>query len=91
MELGRPGQPALWGQGYFALGTDAEAAGAEYLRHYYAFAGPFADKVAAANLTTPQAVIDFVRGYEEAGCDELVLLPTVADPAQIDRLADVIG
>jgi hypothetical protein len=61
------------------------------LRHYYAFTGPFAEKVAAANLTTPQAIIDFVRGYEEAGCDELVLLPTVADPSQIDRLADVIG
>lgn len=90
-ELGRPGHPALWGQGYFALGTETESAGAEYLRHYYAFTGPFAEKVAAANLTTPQAVIDFVRGYEEAGCDELVLLPTVADPTQIDRLADVIG
>ena len=23
---------------------------------------------------------DFVRGYEEAGCDELVLFPTVAMP-----------
>ncbi|MDP8957278.1 MAG: LLM class flavin-dependent oxidoreductase [Actinomycetota bacterium] len=90
-ELGRPGRPPLWGQGYFALGADAESAGAEYLRHYYAFTGPFAEKVAAANLTTPQAVIDFVRGYEEAGCDELVLLPTVADPTQLDRLADVIG
>ena len=90
-ELGRPGQPALWGQGYFALGRDAELPGADYLRHYYAFTGPFAEKVAAANLTTPQAVIDFVRGYEEAGCDELVLLPTVPDPNQIDRLADVIG
>ena len=90
-EFGRPGEPVLWGQGYFALGPDAESAGADYLRHYYAFTGPFAEKVAAANLTTPQAVIDFVRGYEEAGCDELVLLPTVADPSQLDRLADVIG
>ena len=90
-EFGRPGEPALWGQGYFALGPDAESAGAEYLRDYYAFTGPFAEKVAAANLTTPQAVIDFVRGYEEAGCDELVLLPTVADASQLDRLADVIG
>jgi alkanesulfonate monooxygenase SsuD/methylene tetrahydromethanopterin reductase-like flavin-dependent oxidoreductase (luciferase family) len=90
-ELGRPGQPALWGQGYFALGDGAEAPGAEYLRDYYAFTGPFAEKIAAGNLTTPQAVIDFVRGYEEAGCDELVLLPTVADLSQADRLADVIG
>jgi alkanesulfonate monooxygenase SsuD/methylene tetrahydromethanopterin reductase-like flavin-dependent oxidoreductase (luciferase family) len=90
-DLGRPGRPLLWGQGYFALGDDASPEGAEYLRHYYAFTGPFAEKIAAANLTTPQAVSDFVRGYEEAGCDELVLLPTVADPEQLDRLADVIA
>lgn len=91
VDLGRPGRPGLWGQGYFALGEDAAAPGARYLRRYYAFAGPFAEKIAAANLTTASAVIDFVRGYEEAGCDELVLLPTVADIEQVDRLADVLG
>jgi alkanesulfonate monooxygenase SsuD/methylene tetrahydromethanopterin reductase-like flavin-dependent oxidoreductase (luciferase family) len=87
-DLGRPGKPRLFGQGYFALGD--EDRGAALLRDYYAFTGPFAEKIAAANLTTPQAVRDFVRGYEEAGCDHLVLLPTVADPAQMDRLADVL-
>jgi alkanesulfonate monooxygenase SsuD/methylene tetrahydromethanopterin reductase-like flavin-dependent oxidoreductase (luciferase family) len=87
----RPGRPALWGQGYFALGEDAAERGAAYLRHYYAWTGPFAEKVVAANLTTAQAVADFVRGYEEAGCDELVLLPTVAHPDQVDRLAEVVG
>lgn len=90
-DLGRPGRPALWGQGYFALGPDAVEPGAAYLRDYYAFTGPFAEKIAAANLTSPQAVTDFVRGYEEAGCDELVLLPTVADPEQASRLAQVLG
>jgi alkanesulfonate monooxygenase SsuD/methylene tetrahydromethanopterin reductase-like flavin-dependent oxidoreductase (luciferase family) len=88
-DLGRPGRPRLWGQGYFGLGE--EDRGGEYLRDYYAFTGPFAEKIAAANLTAPQAVRDFVRGYEEAGCDHLILLPTVADPAQLDRLADVLA
>jgi alkanesulfonate monooxygenase SsuD/methylene tetrahydromethanopterin reductase-like flavin-dependent oxidoreductase (luciferase family) len=87
----RPGRPLLWGQGYFALGGEAVEPGADYLRHYYAFTGPFAEKVAAANLTTPQAVVDFVRGYEEAGCDELILFPTLADPSQLDRLAEVLA
>jgi hypothetical protein len=32
-----------------------------------------------------------VRGYAEAGCDELVLLPAVNDPEQVDRLADVVA
>jgi alkanesulfonate monooxygenase SsuD/methylene tetrahydromethanopterin reductase-like flavin-dependent oxidoreductase (luciferase family) len=88
-DLGRPGRPLLWGQGYFALGNDEE--GAAYLRDYYAFTGPFAEKIAAGNLTSPRAIRDFVRGYEEAGCDELILFPTVADLEQLDRLAEVLA
>jgi alkanesulfonate monooxygenase SsuD/methylene tetrahydromethanopterin reductase-like flavin-dependent oxidoreductase (luciferase family) len=88
-DLGRPGRPRLWGQGYFALG-DAERGNA-YLRHYYAFTGPFAERVVATNLTSARAVKDFVRGYEEAGCDELVLFPTVADAAELDRLSEAVG
>ena len=88
-DLGRPGRPALWGQAYFALGD--EAAGEAYLLDYYAFTGPFAAKIAAGNLTSARAIRDFVRAYEEAGCDELVLLPTVADPGQLERLAEVLA
>jgi alkanesulfonate monooxygenase SsuD/methylene tetrahydromethanopterin reductase-like flavin-dependent oxidoreductase (luciferase family) len=88
-DLGRPGRPRLWGQGYFALG-DVERGNA-YLRDYYAFTGPFAERVVAANLTSARAVKDFLRGYEEAGCDELVLFPTTADAAQLDRLAEVVA
>ena len=88
-DLERPGRPQLWGQGYFALG-DADAGG-DYLRDYYAFTGPFVEKIATGNLTSGRAVRDFVRGYEDAGCDHLVLLPTVSDPAQLDRLGDVLA
>ena len=88
-DLGRAGRPRLWGQGYFALG-DAERGNA-YLRDYYAFTGPFAERVVAANLTNARAIKDFLRGYEEAGCDELVLFPTTADAAELDRLAEVIA
>jgi alkanesulfonate monooxygenase SsuD/methylene tetrahydromethanopterin reductase-like flavin-dependent oxidoreductase (luciferase family) len=87
-DLERPGRPLLWGQGYFALGD--EQAGAAYLRDYYAFTGPFAERIAAGNLTSARAIRDFVRGYEEAGCDELILFPTVADLAQLDRLAEAL-
>jgi alkanesulfonate monooxygenase SsuD/methylene tetrahydromethanopterin reductase-like flavin-dependent oxidoreductase (luciferase family) len=88
-DLDRPGKPLLWGQGYFALG-DADA-GAAYLRDYYAFTGPFAERIAAGNLTSARAIKDFVRGYAEAGCDELVLFPSVADPDEVDRLAEVLA
>jgi alkanesulfonate monooxygenase SsuD/methylene tetrahydromethanopterin reductase-like flavin-dependent oxidoreductase (luciferase family) len=89
-DLGRPGRPTLWGMGYFALGGGTADAGARYLRHYYAFTGSFAEKIAAGNLTSPGAIADFVRGYEDAGCDELVLFPTVSSVDQVDRLAEVI-
>jgi alkanesulfonate monooxygenase SsuD/methylene tetrahydromethanopterin reductase-like flavin-dependent oxidoreductase (luciferase family) len=89
-DLGRPGKPLLWGMGYFALGEGLAGSGADYLRDYYAFTGPFADKIAAGNLTTPGSIVDFIRGYEDAGCDELVLFPTVSNIDQIDRLAEVV-
>src|SRR6202162_3708317 len=90
-DLGRPGPARLWGVGYFALGDGTADTGAKYLRHYYAFTGPFAEKIAAGNLTSPGAIADFIRGYEDAGCDELVVFPTVSGMEQIDRLAEVIG
>jgi alkanesulfonate monooxygenase SsuD/methylene tetrahydromethanopterin reductase-like flavin-dependent oxidoreductase (luciferase family) len=89
-DLGRPGVPALWGQSYFALGGDAEERGRAAVRDYYAFTGPFAEKIAEGLLTTPQSVAAQVRGYAEAGCDELILLPAVNDPEQVERLAAVV-
>lgn len=91
-DAGRPGRPQLWGQGYFCLGSSADAqAGTAYLRDYYAFTGPFAEKIASGLLTTAQSVVQYVRGYEEAGCDELVLLPTVARMDQLQGLAEVLA
>lgn len=91
VDAGRPGQPQLWGQGYFALGGDEQAAqGAAYLRNYYAFTGAFAEKIAEGLLTTPQSIAGFIRGYAEAGCDELVLFPSIADISQLNMLAEAI-
>jgi alkanesulfonate monooxygenase SsuD/methylene tetrahydromethanopterin reductase-like flavin-dependent oxidoreductase (luciferase family) len=90
-DAGRPGSPRLWGQGYFALGDDATvAAGIAYMREYYAFTGPYVERIVAELLTTPQSVAQFVRGYAEAGCDDLVLFPAVAHPDQLVRLAAVL-
>ena len=88
-DLGRPGEPRLWGQGYFALG-DAER-GDAYLRDYYAFTGPFVERIVAEHLTSARKLKDFVRGYEEAGCDELVLFPTVAGVDELERLAEAVA
>lgn len=85
----RPGEPQLWGQGYFAFSEPER--GTDYLRDYYAFTGPFAEKIAAGNLTSARAIKDFVRGYEAEGCTRLILFPTVADLDEVDRLAEVLA
>ena len=90
-ELGRTGSPLMWAQGYFALGDPQTVdRGRDYMLDYYAFTGPFAQRIAEGMLATPQAVAQFVRGYAEAGCGELVLLPAVADIAQLDLLRDAL-
>jgi alkanesulfonate monooxygenase SsuD/methylene tetrahydromethanopterin reductase-like flavin-dependent oxidoreductase (luciferase family) len=88
-DLGRPGRPQLWGQGYFTFG-DVER-GQAYLRDYYAFTGPFAEQIVAANPTSAAALKDFVRGYEEAGCDELVLFSTTPNIEELDRLQEALA
>jgi alkanesulfonate monooxygenase SsuD/methylene tetrahydromethanopterin reductase-like flavin-dependent oxidoreductase (luciferase family) len=91
-DAGRPGRPPLWGQGYFALGgEEAIERGRHYMLDYYSFTGAFAHRIAEGMLTTPQSVLAFVRGYREAGCDELLLMPAVADVEQVERLADVLS
>jgi alkanesulfonate monooxygenase SsuD/methylene tetrahydromethanopterin reductase-like flavin-dependent oxidoreductase (luciferase family) len=89
IDAGRPGVPALWSQGYFALGDAAER-GTAYMRDYYAFTGPFAEKIAAGMLATRQAAIELLRGYADAGCEQLCLMPAVADLDQVELLAEVV-
>jgi alkanesulfonate monooxygenase SsuD/methylene tetrahydromethanopterin reductase-like flavin-dependent oxidoreductase (luciferase family) len=92
VDAGRPGAPELWGQAYFALGDgDVVERGASYLRDYYRFTGGLEERIAAGSLTTPRAVRELVRGYEDEGCDDLVLLPTVSRLDQLERLAEIIA
>lgn len=89
-DAGRPGRPRLVGTAYFALGgRDEEGAG--FLRAYYSFVGPFAERIAAGLLTTAEEIAELAAGYSEAGCDELVLFPTVADIRQLEMLAEAVG
>lgn len=87
----RSGTPQLWALSLYALGADAVEAGRCYVRDYYAFAGPaFVEEMQASLLTSPQAIAQCVRNFEDAGCDELVFFSTITDITQLDRLASVI-
>jgi alkanesulfonate monooxygenase SsuD/methylene tetrahydromethanopterin reductase-like flavin-dependent oxidoreductase (luciferase family) len=87
-EAGKPGAPRMVALAYFALGDDAEEAARSYILDYYAFLGPFAEKVAEGTLTSPERVKGAVAAFEAAGCDELLLFPCSAGGDQVERLAE---
>ena len=88
---GRDGAPRIMSLAYFALGDGAEQAASRYLRDYYAFLGDYAGMIADSAATDASTVKQYVRGFSDAGCDELILFPCSPDPGQVDLLADAIA
>jgi alkanesulfonate monooxygenase SsuD/methylene tetrahydromethanopterin reductase-like flavin-dependent oxidoreductase (luciferase family) len=87
---GRAGRPRKVSQGYYSLGPSAREDADRYLLDYYAWRGPVAEYIAADALTDEQAVDAYLDGHAEHGCDELILFPCSTDPAEVDRLLDVV-
>ena len=91
-DAGRPGRPPAWSMAYYALGDEATvAAGRRYLLDYYAFTGSFAHRIADGLLASTLDLRELVRGYEDAGCDHLLLFPAVAAGDQLEHLADALA
>jgi alkanesulfonate monooxygenase SsuD/methylene tetrahydromethanopterin reductase-like flavin-dependent oxidoreductase (luciferase family) len=88
---GREGTPRTAALAYYALGDGAREAADRYLNDYYAFIGEYAGMIAAGAATDAETVVQYVRGFSEAGCDELILFPCDADPGQVDLLAEAIA
>jgi alkanesulfonate monooxygenase SsuD/methylene tetrahydromethanopterin reductase-like flavin-dependent oxidoreductase (luciferase family) len=86
-EAGRRGAPRLVALAYVSLGDDPEGHARRYLGDYYRFTGDFAERIAAGALTSPQRVADAVAGFQDAGCDELILFPCDPDVAQVELTA----
>jgi len=87
---GREGKPRLVASLYYALGPDA-ARGGDYIRDYYGYFGPAADDMARSIPSTPEAIEGLIQGLGEVGADEVVCWPTVAEPDQVDRLAEIVS
>src|SRR3954468_6898690 len=85
-DAGREGSPRLVALNYFSLGnTEEQSRG--YLRDYYGFMGPdVAEMIAGGAHRSTQDVRDVITAFDQAGVDELILDPTVGDPAQVDLL-----
>ncbi|HYO35805.1 MAG TPA: LLM class flavin-dependent oxidoreductase [Geodermatophilus sp.] len=89
-EAGREGAPRFVALNYFSLG-DTEEASRRYLLDYYEPMGrETAEMIAGGAHRSPGAIRDAVAGFAEIGVDELVLNPTVSDPAQVELLAEVV-
>jgi alkanesulfonate monooxygenase SsuD/methylene tetrahydromethanopterin reductase-like flavin-dependent oxidoreductase (luciferase family) len=87
---GRTDQPRTVALAYFALGDGAREAADAYPLHYYEWLGEYAAMVADSAATDVETVKQYVAGFADAGCDELVLFPSSPDPGQVDLLADAV-
>jgi alkanesulfonate monooxygenase SsuD/methylene tetrahydromethanopterin reductase-like flavin-dependent oxidoreductase (luciferase family) len=90
---GRTRPPRLVTGCWFALGTGARQQIDQYLQRYLNFAGPDAARHVAATVqtTSPSALRSIVRSLADLGTDELLLVPTTADPEEVDRVADILA
>jgi alkanesulfonate monooxygenase SsuD/methylene tetrahydromethanopterin reductase-like flavin-dependent oxidoreductase (luciferase family) len=88
---GGDGQPWTVVLSYFSLGEEHTEESLGNLRTYYGFLGDWAEGVATGAPRTPQAVRAQAAAFQEAGVDELIFDPTVADLDQVDRLADAVA
>jgi alkanesulfonate monooxygenase SsuD/methylene tetrahydromethanopterin reductase-like flavin-dependent oxidoreductase (luciferase family) len=86
---GREGAPRTVALVYFALGDDVQDRGRGYLLDYYEPLGDAAHMIAGSLLGSPEAVKGTIAAFADIGIDELILDPTVSDPDQVDRLAEV--
>lgn len=85
---GRYGEPRVVALAYFGLGPEAPAATPAYLRSYYEFMGPIAETVASTAPTSAEGIRDVIAAYVDAGADELIFLPTIPDPDELDLLGE---
>ena len=92
-DAGRSDPPHLSVSLWYALGDGA----ADRLRDYgYAYMRIMGEELASAmagglSAHTPDALAEAVGTLEELGCDELFLVPTTADVAELDRTRDALA
>jgi alkanesulfonate monooxygenase SsuD/methylene tetrahydromethanopterin reductase-like flavin-dependent oxidoreductase (luciferase family) len=88
-EAGREGTPYLGGLAYFALGDSGEEDAQRSLGDYYTWLGvETAGMIVGSAAKDDDTVKGYLQGFEQAGCQELILFPASSDPSQVDLLAD---
>jgi len=86
-----PGTPRFLALSYFGIAPEAVAATVKSLEDWYRFLGPVAETMARAFPSSPAAIKDLLKEFEDIGVDEVVLYSGTDDISEVDRLADVIA
>jgi alkanesulfonate monooxygenase SsuD/methylene tetrahydromethanopterin reductase-like flavin-dependent oxidoreductase (luciferase family) len=92
-EAGRDEAPHFSSSLWYALGPDAKEQLSAYVYDYMKIIDPnFArDLASSAAVHTPAALKEAMDAAREARCDEFFLVPTTADPAELDRTRDALN
>jgi alkanesulfonate monooxygenase SsuD/methylene tetrahydromethanopterin reductase-like flavin-dependent oxidoreductase (luciferase family) len=89
-DAGRQGRPRKLCLAYFCLGDGARQHADAYLHHYYGWLGDMAGQIAAGAAVSKEMVAGYAAAFREAGCDELIFVPTTSRLEQVDLLADAV-
>jgi len=90
---GRADPPHVSASLWYALGDGARNRLQSYAFDYLRIFGDDMARTLAERAATnsAKALRDAVAALQDAGCDELFLVPTTADPAELDRTRDALG
>jgi alkanesulfonate monooxygenase SsuD/methylene tetrahydromethanopterin reductase-like flavin-dependent oxidoreductase (luciferase family) len=92
-DAGRDKAPHFSTSLWYALGDGAKDRLEAYVFEYMKIFDPsFARTLAeSAAVTTPEALRHAIDVAREVGCDEFFLVPTTADPTELDRTREALG
>jgi alkanesulfonate monooxygenase SsuD/methylene tetrahydromethanopterin reductase-like flavin-dependent oxidoreductase (luciferase family) len=90
---GRDGPPYFASSLWYALGAGAKEQLASYIYDYMKIYGDglARDLASMAPVHSPAALREAMDAAREAGCDEFWLVPTTADPEELDRTREALG
>lgn len=92
-DAARPGKPWLIASTFFSLGPNAREIYDQGMREFYGYTEEMHKWASASNaLTSPQAIRDAVKRFEDAGVDEMLFATSHhLGPEALGWLADAIG
>jgi alkanesulfonate monooxygenase SsuD/methylene tetrahydromethanopterin reductase-like flavin-dependent oxidoreductase (luciferase family) len=90
-DAGREGRPRKLTLAYYGLGPEARSQAEGCLLRYYGWLGETAGQIAAGAAVSADMVRSHLAAFAEAGCDEIIFVPTSDRLDQITLLAQAIA